>query len=181
MKAFSFLLVLVLAACSTVSVPDGYRMNKYKAPVPTSVPGALRVNVREAASLKEKGVIFIDVIGSGQLLTQGIEDEWLVVREHLSIPESFWLPDVGRGALTKEQETYFTKALFEITKGNKGQSILFYCLKSCWMSWNAAKRSALLGYKNIYWFADGKEGWASAGYQLSEISPFTLGPTSSIN
>lgn len=175
MKRLGLLLILfMLGSCSAVEAPEGFRMNRYKAPVPASVKGAKTIDVDEAVKLHQQGVIFIDVISSGQLLTRGIENDWLVVRPHSSIPKSLWLPDVGRGALTPDQASYFEQALLTISEGAKDKALVFFCLKSCWMSWNAAKRAAQMGYKNLYWFPDGKDGWAEAGYELSLIEPYQI-------
>ncbi|SCA57997.1 Rhodanese-related sulfurtransferase [Candidatus Terasakiella magnetica] len=168
------LVVLLLSACAqTVPLPEGYRMNRYKAPVPNHVPGGRVLTVAQAKELHEKGsALFIDVIGSGSLLTEGIDGEWLRVRPRHSIPNSLWLPDVGRGALTPAQELYFSKSLKAITGDNKQKSLVFFCLKSCWMSWNAVKRAAHLGYENLYWFSQGSDGWGAGGHLLSEIAAY---------
>jgi PQQ-dependent catabolism-associated CXXCW motif protein len=39
--------------------------------------------------------------------------------------------------------------------------IVFYCLASCWMSWNAAKRALAIGYRRVAWYPDGTDGWAA--------------------
>ncbi|MDV7339351.1 PQQ-dependent catabolism-associated CXXCW motif protein [Terasakiella sp. A23] len=175
MRRLAFVALFILSACSTVPVPDGFRMNKYKAPVPSYVPGGETISISEAVILKEKGAIFVDVIGSGKLLTPGIDDEWLVVRPHMSIPDSHWLPDVGRGALTTKQQAYFEQSLEALSDGDKTKPLVFFCLKSCWMSWNATKRAAAMGYQRLYWLPDGKDGWEAAGLPLKQVKPFSGG------
>ena len=49
--------------------------------------------------------------------------------------------------------------------------LLFYCLKDCWMSWNAAKRAIALGYRHVYWFPEGTDGWTEAGGTLQAGAP----------
>ena len=39
------------------------------------------------------------------------------------------------------------------------RKIVFYCLKNCWMSWNAAKRAKTFGYTQVLWYPGGTEGW----------------------
>jgi PQQ-dependent catabolism-associated CXXCW motif protein len=46
-----------------------------------------------------------------------------------------------------------------------------YCLKDCWMSWNAAKRALAMGYTNVAWYPDGTDGWASADLPLEQATP----------
>jgi PQQ-dependent catabolism-associated CXXCW motif protein len=174
MKLPLFLFVILLGACTTVPLPDGYRMNRYKAPVPNYAPGAQTINAEQAFILKNQGALFIDVIGSGKYLTKGVDGHWISVKPHDSIPDSYWLPNVGRGALTPDQLVYFKNALLNLTRQDKTAKLVFFCLKSCWMSWNAAKRAARLGYQSVYWLADGKDGWKDAGYNLSNITPFLI-------
>ena len=40
--------------------------------------------------------------------------------------------------------------------------IVIYCLRDCWMSWNAAKRAMTMGYRNVVWYPDGTDGWEDA-------------------
>ncbi len=174
MKKFALFLILFTAACSSVPAPDGYRMNQYKAPVPSHVPGGKTVDVDDILELKKIGATLIDVVGSGKNLTKGVEDDWVVVKQHNSVPHSIWLPDVGRGALTPAQESYFKKALSNITKNNKAHPLVIYCRENCWLSWNATKRAAIYGYSNLYWFPGGREGWRKAGYELAEVPPYNL-------
>ena len=174
MKILSLFFLMILAACHTVPVPDGYRMNRYKAPIPDHVPGAQTLSITQAVHLKQRGAVFIDVIGSGKFLTKSRKGGWISVKPHTSIPGSYWLPDVGRGALTSDQNTYFEDALVQLSVQDKQTELVFFCLKSCWMSWNGAKRAASLGYKSVYWLPDGKDGWQEAGYWLEEITPFSI-------
>ena len=67
--------------------------------------------------------------------------------------------DIGRGSLSSELEGYFRRHLEAATKGSRDKPVVFYCLADCWMSWNAAKRAASWGYKQIYWYPDGINGW----------------------
>ena len=39
---------------------------------------------------------------------------------------------------------------------------MIYCHEKCWLSWNAAKRAVAYGYRRVYWFPDGIEGWSAA-------------------
>jgi thioredoxin-related protein len=42
------------------------------------------------------------------------------------------------------------------------------------MSWNAVKRASALGYRNLYWYPEGSDGWAAAGLQLVTAKPIPL-------
>jgi hypothetical protein len=37
------------------------------------------------------------------------------------------------------------------------------------LSWNAVKRAIRYGYRKVYWFADGIEGWRAAGFETATI------------
>jgi PQQ-dependent catabolism-associated CXXCW motif protein len=150
-----------------VSEPDGYRMDDYRQPVPRTLKGARVIGTEEAERIwNDKTAIFIDVFPKAPKppnLPAGTV--WRDPR-HMSIPGGRWLPNVGNGALTSEVEDYFKRHLEGLTGGDKGRHIIFYCLKDCWMSWNAAKRAMSWGYANVTWFPDGTDGWTEAGNDI---------------
>ncbi len=90
------------------------------------------------------------------------------------IPGSVWLPDTGYGALAQETESYFRAGVAKATEGDTARKIVFYCLKDCWMSWNAAKRAKTFGYPQVLWYPDGTDGWAKAGLPLEDKKPLEL-------
>ena len=49
--------------------------------------------------------------------------------------------------------------------------MVFYCLADCWMSWNAAKRAAAWGWRQVLWYRDGMDGWEAAGLPTEELHP----------
>ena len=49
--------------------------------------------------------------------------------------------------------------------------IVTFCLDDCWMSWNAAKRLHALGYTNVWWLAEGTDGWRDLGRPLIDATP----------
>lgn len=58
----------------------------------------------------------------------------------------------GRYAISElamETENYFRLGLEPVTQSDGAKLLVFYCLRDCWMSWNAAKRALALGYKNV--------------------------------
>ena len=69
----------------------------------------------------------------------------------------------GRYAISElamETENYFRLGLERVTQSDGAKLLVFYCIRDCWMSWNAAKRALALGYKNVAWYSD---GWEAAG------------------
>ncbi|MGB0682242.1 MAG: rhodanese-like domain-containing protein [Magnetovibrionaceae bacterium] len=167
----AFLIPALAVATEDVPWPknNGYRMTLYGAPVPASVPGGIPVDAAEAKVLIDAGkAIPIDVIPSAPHLTEDLEGGWLVYHERRNIPGSLWWPDIGKGALTEAQADFFAAQLAALPED---KAPLFYCIRNCWMSWNAVKRAARKGRKTIYWLADGTDGWAEAGFPLEPGKP----------
>src|SRR5690349_3715616 len=88
---------------SDVPAPTGYRMDRYRAPVPAEVPGATTATLDEAEALHRSGtVLFIDVMKVPRSESPGLENKWLVAKPHIAIKGSTWLPEVGEGTLKPE-------------------------------------------------------------------------------
>lgn len=173
MAAFTFAAGPVLAEeGAPVAEPDGYKLDDYRSPVPPSLKGARVIGADEAESLLGEGkAIFIDVYPRAPKppdLPAGT-----VWRDptHMSIAGGKWLPNVGYGVLAAEPEAYFKRNLETWTAGDKAKPLVFYCLKNCWMSWNAAKRALSWGYTQVIWFADGTDAWQDSGNELVKIEP----------
>ena len=80
----------------------------------------------------------------------------------------------GRYAISElamETENYFRLGLEPVTQSDGAKLLVFYCLRDCWMLWNAAKRALALGYKNVAWYPDGTDGWEAAELPLQEAKP----------
>ena len=48
---------------------------------------------------------------------------------------------------------------------------MIYCLRDCWMSWNAAKRILSMGYVNVPWYPEGTDGWTDELLPLTKAQP----------
>jgi PQQ-dependent catabolism-associated CXXCW motif protein len=68
-------------------------------------------------------------------------------------------------------ENYLRTNLARVTGGDHTKALVVYCLRDCWMSWNAAKRILAMGYANVVWYPDGTDGWAEADLPLRESMP----------
>jgi PQQ-dependent catabolism-associated CXXCW motif protein len=66
---------------------------------------------------------------------------------------------------------YFESNLQQATAADRHRRLVFYCLTGCWMSWNAAKRAASLGYTSVDWYAGGTDAWAAQGLPLEHRDP----------
>lgn len=158
-----------------VAEPPGYRMEEYRAPVPSTLKGASVVSTKEAQVLwGEKQAVFLDVmprLPKPDKLPAGTI--WRD-KERMNIPGSIWLANVGYGALSTEMDAYFRKSLKVHADDDKSRKLLFYCMTDCWMSWNAAKRAVEWGYTEVLWYPGGADGWAESGLPLAKAKPFQL-------
>lgn len=170
-------LAVVAAAAPQAAEFDavtGYRTDRYRTPVDRPVEGGTRVLLAEVDRLvDEQRAALIDVMPA----RAGYDPEtgrWRLVEPRRNIPGSVWLPEVGRGALDPDLAGYFRFALAKLTEGRPDRPLVFYCMADCWMSWNAVKRAAALGYRNLHWFAEGSDGWRDADRPLVDGDPWPV-------
>jgi len=152
--------------------PDHYRLDSYRAPVPLTLAGAKVISTAQAFDLWKKNyAVFIDALPHAPK-PEGLPAS-VVWREPIrnDIPGSLWLADTGYGLLADVMLRYFEEGLIKATAADKDRPLVFYCLKDCWMSWNAAKRALSIGYRHVYWYPEGSDGWAAAGYPLEARQP----------
>jgi PQQ-dependent catabolism-associated CXXCW motif protein len=166
--------VVVLSTIALAQAPEprGYRLDDYRAPTPATVAGGRAIGTAEAEALwRARRALFVDVLPAPRR-PDGLPADtlWKPVPRR-DIPGSLWLPEVGRGALNPAYERYFGERLAAATGGDKAEPIVFYCLADCWMSWNATKRAATLGYSRLYWYRDGTDGWEAAQLPTEEAAP----------
>jgi PQQ-dependent catabolism-associated CXXCW motif protein len=159
-------------AQSTPDEPSGYRTDTYRAPVPATLKGARVIDTQAAELLwRERSAIFIDVLPRAVKPDNLPAD--MVWREtpHKSIPGAVWLANVGYGVVPEPLLQAFQAQLAELTGGDRTRMLVFFCLKNCWMSWNAAKRAVSWGYRNVVWFPDGTDGWGEEQLPLADVAP----------
>lgn len=165
-------------AIAAVPEPEGYRLDDYHAPVPASVPGGSVIPSASALQnlLAQKNALLIDVLPA-QRRPAGMKPAtpWLP-EPHLDIPGSIWLPDSGRGALSPAAAAWFRAELGTLTHNDRARPLVFYCQAQCWMSWNAAKRAAAEGYRRVFWYPEGVDGWKRAGFALAPAKPASQAP-----
>ena len=153
-----------------VPEPLGYRMEDFRTPVPATLNGARVLTADEAADIWNKnGAVFIDVYPQAPKPPNLPAGTFWREPAHRSIEGAQWLPNVGYGGLSATMEEYFRLRLEAVSKGKRDAPLIFFCLKDCWMSWNAAKRALEYGYGNVMWFRDGTDGWQELGYPLVDV------------
>ena len=172
--------LLILAApvtAQSVPEPDGYRMDRFRAPVPSSLTGGTVIGPEEAHDLWKSGqAAFVDVLPQApkpKNLPKGTI--WRDKPRH-TIPGAIWLPNVGYGAIHETTAAYFRDGLQSSTNARTDHPVVFFCLEDCWMSWNAAKRAIEWGYTAVYWLPEGTDGWQLWDYPLERVEPQPLPP-----
>ena len=155
---------------------DGYRDHNFRSPTPLSVPDGWTVDTTELQRLVETdSPVLIDVQPTVlRPATDRQSAEWLPSQPRYHLPGSHWLPNVGYPELTPPMAAYFRHSLKKLTHGDQQRVIVFYCIADCWFSWNAVKRAASYGYRNLYWYRDGTDGWQESGLPLVKAEPEPL-------
>lgn len=174
MKIFALLCLttfctMALSAAAPAALPadtkhfsseTGYRISRYRAPTPDNAVGGTRIDIDALDRLvSDEKALLLDVMiaeGAGTDPKTGV---WRLSKPRKTIPGAIWLADVGKGHLTPELDDYYKRNLMRLTQGDPDHPIIIFCMADCWMSWNAVKRAADMGYRRIYWYAEGTDGW----------------------
>ena len=161
----------------------GYRTEHYRAATPSDVPGGTKIELEEIDRLTTKiadpaaRAILVDVMPSTGAGYDPASGEWRLTKRHGHIPGSTWLPDVGRGQISAELDSYFRSNLAQLTGGDFDKPMIIYCQSDCWMGWNAVQRAAGYGYTKIYWYPDGIDGWRDWDRDFEPAEPVPVGVT----
>jgi len=158
---------------------DGYRIAKYRAPTPATTPHGVTVTTQRLQVLiRQQDPILLDVQAVAvRPETEEFGISWLPAKQRFNLPGSVWLPNVGYGQLDKRMDDYFRFHLHQLTGGDLDRPIVIYCVIDCWMSWNAIRRAAAYGYRRLYWYPLGTDGWAARDLPLQKAQPVPLGAT----
>ncbi len=150
---------------------EGYRIAHYRAPVHRAPEGVGRIAPEAAARLRsDRDALFVDVAPA----EGGVRDadgRWRLARVHTSIPGAHWFPEAGRGELAPGIGAWFGRGIARLSAGRRDRMVVVFCLADCWMSWNAAKRLRAMGYRNLWWLAEGSDGWRDLALPLAEVAP----------
>ena len=161
-----------MAEVAAPAEPAGYRTEEYRAPVPRTLQGARVLSTEMAHALWEtKAAVFIDVLPQPPRPAGLPPGTIWRPKPRSDIPGSTWLPDTGYGVLPPMMQKYFRDGLRAASDGDRSRILVFYCLKDCWMSWNAAKRALAMGYGQVGWYPDGTDGWSGAKLPLELREP----------
>jgi PQQ-dependent catabolism-associated CXXCW motif protein len=155
-----------------VPEPSGYRNQDYRAPTPATLAGARVVTTDEAEALWRDGTaVFVDVLPRAPRPPNLPAGTIWRDRPRANIPGSTWLPDTGYGDLAPSTQDYLRRNIERVRGGDRMKLVVIYCLRDCWMSWNAAKRVLAMGYVNVAWYPDGTDGWTDALLPVADAQP----------
>ena len=170
--AFAAWLPLLAAATAPVPEPAGYWMGPAHGPVASTVSGGTVIHTRALVALVKTGaVMIVDVSDAPRRPANMAEGSVWLPLPHEVIPGGLWIPGAGLGAIAPSVEKLFQERLAAGTGHDLSHKLVIYCHTSCWLSWNAAKRAISYGYKSVYWFPDGMEGWRAAGLPTAVAEP----------
>ena len=176
MRFLPLLLLLAAFAASSddVQEPEAFWSGPINSAVPKTISGGNVLHVQELTRLLEQtNPVVIDVSNEPKRPPGMASDApWLPLPQQV-IPGSVWLPGVGMADIAPETDALFRKHLSQSTGGDLDHVVVIYCHKRCWLSWNAAKRAISYGYRRVYWFPEGIEGWRASGKTTVVAKPWT--------
>ena len=151
-----------------VAEPKDFWLGPVNAPVPRTLSGGTVIRATDlAALLKQRRAVVVDVSSSQQRPEKLAPQAVWMPPPHPVIPGSLWIAGAGAGTIDTDVEKLYRQRLAEATSHDLGHPVVVYCHERCWLSWNAAKRAIRYGYRNVYWFPDGIEGWRAAGFDTA--------------
>jgi PQQ-dependent catabolism-associated CXXCW motif protein len=163
------------AAENTVAPePEGFWTGPVNDPVPATIQGGKVIHTQQLAGLlKAKGnsVVVVDVSNAPRRPENlPASTTWLPL-PHQGIPGAIWIPGAGFGEPPASIEEYYRERLATATGRDMGKPLVLYCHEKCWLSWNGARRAIQYGYRNVYWYPEGIEGWRKAKLATEVIQP----------
>jgi PQQ-dependent catabolism-associated CXXCW motif protein len=163
---------LLLALLLAVTEPTGYWTGPVNDPVPTTIQGGKVIQTPAlAALLKSTHAVVVDVSDAPHRPENlPATTTWLPL-PHPGIPGAIWIPGAGLGAPPAEVEQFYRQRLARATGNDLNRTLVLYCHQKCWLSWNGAKRAIEYGYRNVYWYPDGIEGWKKAKLPTQALKP----------
>lgn len=165
------------ADSASFDAATGYRTSHYRAIVPATPEGVPRIDAAAVAQMVERRhAILIDVMPAEGGVRDPVTGAWRLAKPRASIAGAAWFPEAGRGVLEPAIARWFEQGVASLRGKRDARPLILFCLADCWMSWNASRRLAKAGYRNVYWFADGTDGWAESGRPLVEVRPFAAVP-----
>lgn len=188
-NGWSFMLLCVVFASAPIlgqinaPVPaasfdsEGYRANRYRAPVDRQPDPARRIPLSKALQMHQRNrAMFIDVAPVESGYRDPATGVWTLSQPHVTISGATWHPETGRTHPDPLLWHALVKSTLDEVRRRPGRPIVVFCRSDCWMGWNAARRLARGGVHHVYWLAEGIDGWHEAGRALIGVQPVVVTP-----
>jgi PQQ-dependent catabolism-associated CXXCW motif protein len=154
---------LAWGAPGAVAEPSGFWTGPINSPVPKTLSGGKVIHTRKLAQLlKASSAVVVDVSNAPRRPDNLAPTSTWLPLPHPAIPGAIWIPGAGLGEPPVAVDKFYRERLAQATGNDLGRTVVLYCHEKCWLSWNGAKRAIQYGYRNVYWFPDGIEGWRKA-------------------
>lgn len=138
----------------------GYRAQRHRAPVTRDPRPAPRIALVAALGLSPgRDALFLDVLPAIGGVRDPRSGKWRLGEEHLTIPGAAWHPEAGRSDPDPALWQALLREVAAARRSDPTRPVVVFCRTDCWMGWNAARRLALGGIGNVWWLAEGIEGW----------------------
>src|ERR1700761_7111386 len=122
--------------------PSGFWTGAINSPVPRSIAGGKVIHARGLAKLLSAGsVVVVDVSNSPRRPDNLPSTSTWVPVPHPAIKGAIWIPGAGLGEPPAPVEQYYRERLARATGNDLGRTLVIYCHRMCWLSWNGAKRA----------------------------------------
>lgn len=163
------------AAEPTLFDAQGFRSARYRAPVKADPAPAQTIAITAALALDPaRDALFIDVMPAEGGVRDPASGVWTLSQQHLTIPGALWFPETGRAPVDAHLWRALEARIAAARAAAPDAPVILFCRTDCWMSWNAARRLALLGVGNVRWLAEGTDGWHAAGRPLVVAAPVAV-------
>lgn len=154
---------------------DGYRNARYRAPVKVDPRPAPHLALAAALELDpRKDALFIDVMPVEGGVRDPASGTWRLSQQHLTIPGAQWHPETGRAPVDPDLWRGLERTIAQARSHRPQLPVILFCRSDCWMGWNAARRLARNGVGNVWWLAEGTDGWHAAERQLVPARPVSV-------
>jgi PQQ-dependent catabolism-associated CXXCW motif protein len=167
--------IFLVASLAQAGVPEpsGYFSGDIHSPTPGTLRGGTVIHTDKLPALLKRGAMVIDSSDFPHRPDALPKDSVWMPLPHKAIPGAVWMPGSGAPKVDPNFEAFMRKELEAMSDGNPERPVVVYCHEKCWLSWNAAKRVIEYGYKNVYWYPEGIEGWLADKRVTLIIKPTT--------
>lgn len=143
--------------------PESYWTGSIGGAVPETIRGGTVIRTaKDLQSLLSGKVVLIDASNLPVKPEKLAPNAPWIPAPHAAIPDTLWIPGSGMGEIAPEIDTLYRERLAAATGNDFEAPVIVYCHERCWLSYNAARRAIAYGYRKVYWYPDGIEGWRAA-------------------